>query len=169
MAALKAGVGVGVTIVANSNKVSSFAKTVYDFVSSIISGISTKTVIKNVEATYTYNAKSFATFKYIKKKGEPDSRQVCSHISTRCEINVATSIPTLECVGGSYRPNISQKLDRILARPDGYNDNLAAMDAYLESRQIHAYLGGVDLYGLEGRKLVKVGDCRPDFLVYLIE
>ncbi len=158
----------GVTYLLNQNSVTKIAKNAYDYAKAYIKGLSAKTVITNVRATYSYNAYTTASFKYVKKDGDPDSSQRCTYISTKCEVALHGSFPTFVCKNGINHPKIVTFDETIIASPNTFNNNMAAVNAFRSPfAPTRAYLNGIDLYGLENKKLVTVGALRPEFIAYL--
>ena len=159
----------GVNYLLNQNSTTKIAKNVYDYAKAYISSLSTKTVIKNVKASYTYNSYSTVSFKYVKNYDDSDSKMLCSFVSTKCEVALHGAFPTFVCANGTSHPGIVSFDEQIIASPNNFNNNLTAVQAFLSPyAQSRAYLDGLDLYGVEGKKLVTVCTMRPQFPAHLI-
>lgn len=154
----------------NSNRYTQIAKNIYEYGKAFISGLSEKTVIKNVKAVYTYNVFTTASFKCVKKKGDPDSKQMMTYISTSCEVALSGNFPTFYYDGnGVNHPDIITFKEKIIARPIGYSSDYNAVKAFTSIYEpTRAYVDGLDIYGLEGRKLITVCKMRPQFPAHII-
>ena len=79
-----------------------------------------------------------------------------------------SSFPTFVCKNGINHPKIVTFDETIIASPNTFNNNMAAVNAFRSPfAPTRAYLNGIDLYGLENKKLVTVGALRPEFIAYL--
>lgn len=158
----------GIYYILNSNKYTKIVKNIYEYANAVIKGINGKTVIKDVTASYMYNAFTTASFKFVKKKGDPDSKQMCTYISTECEVALQGSFPSFYCENCVNHPDIVSFNERMVVRPDGYNNNYYAVKAFDSvGSQATAYVDGLDIYGLEGRKLVTVCKLCPRFIAHI--
>ena len=149
----------------SSNAGAKTAKTAYDYAKAYLSGISTTTEISDVEASYMVSYSTTVKFKFVKKRGQPESSQQMTFISTRCEVAVHGSFPVFTYKNGATHPNIISYNDRIVATPSGYNSNENAVKLFIDPSYTpaFAYVGYIDIYGLEGQKVTTLSPICPSY------
>lgn len=169
LAMLKVKCNKTVALVANSNPVTSFLKTLYDYGKAFVQSLSTTTTVTDVVASYTYAAATTVSFKFVKEKGQSDSNQELTYISTKCEIAVSDSLPTFVESNGATHPNIVSFTDNLKATPNGYDNNTHAVNGYIDPSYtpISAYVGSIDIYGLEGQKISTVSTICPTYIAQI--
>lgn len=153
-----------INLLCNQNPVSKVFKTVYDYASAFFSGYSSKTIIKDIEASYVYNAYTAVSFKDVSKKGDSDIAKPWTYIATKCEVVLNGNFP----VDNNGHPDIVSYKNRISANQDAYNNNTYAINAYNSPACISRnYVEGLNLYGLEGRKLTTVSTIKPEYAIHI--
>ena len=146
----------------------SVAVSVFDTVSSFLSGISKTTEISSAEIVYSYAHTTTATFKYVKLKGQSDNQQKLTYISTKGTTAVGYQYPEFVYSGGSAKPNIIQGNRTINSTPSGYNSNLNAVKAYTGASTLsRAYVSSVTITGIESKTVSKIYPVCPQFFDHI--
>lgn len=148
-----------ITLVCNQNTVTKIFKTFYDYAATIFNGYPPGKIVKNISATYTYNAYTSVGFMNVRKKGEPETAKPWTYIATKCEVTITSEFP----IDYNGSPDIKQFKDSLIANNDAYLNNTYAVNAYKDPSKSRNYVEGLNLYGLDGRKLVTVSKIKPDF------
>ena len=84
-------------------------------ISSMLNAIMLAVSLPIVEASYMVSYSTTVKFKFVKKRGQPESSQQMTFISTRCEVAVQGSFPVFTYKNGATHPNIISYNDRIVA------------------------------------------------------
>ncbi len=143
---------------------SSFALTVYDSVKSFLTGVSKTTEIQSANVVYSYTHVTTATFKYVKIKGQSDTYQKLSYISTKGTTSVGYQYKEFKFSGGTAQPGIVQGNRTINSTPSGYNSNLNAVKSYTGSSSSNrAYVNSVRLSGIESKSIAKIYPVCPQY------
>lgn len=132
----------------------SLAITVYDLLNPYLSGISKETSIVDIEASYTYSHITTVRFKYIKIKGQSDTMQNLTHISTSAITEVTTTVPTIDISTGVGNPKNISSTERIYTTPSAYNSNSKAINAYINSTVHKAYANKITVTGIESKNII---------------
>ena len=154
-----------VNLVVSSNAGAKLAKTAYDYAKAFISGLSSTTTISDVKASYMIASSTTAKFKYVRKQSDPENSQKMTYASTKCEVAVQGSFPVFTYSNGQTHPNIVNFNDRITATPNNFESDYNAVNRFInpEATPAFAYVNGVDIYGLEGKKITRVSTICPSY------
>lgn len=163
----KAGVLNALKIAATSavglNTKASVILTFYDIAKAYVSGISKTSVVTGVSASYTYSNTITASFKYVKLKGQSDSYQNLSFISTKASTYVMYSIPNFQFVNGTTKPSGVQGNYTFNSQPNGYDSTLKAVQAYKASARKTAYIEQIKINGIQGKTIGTISPVCPTF------
>ena len=133
---------------------------VYDAVSSGISGISRTTEVNVPHITYSWSQATTASFAYVRKENESDDYQWLSYISTKVVAAVGYQIPSFEYENTDGQwvvvPTVTQGSNH-LCPPSGYDSIYSAVMAY---RDPYSYpsRAAVDYITFPARKTKKGND-----------
>lgn len=137
---------------------------VYDTAKAFVSGISKTTEISKASIVYSYSHTTTVSFKYVKLKGEPDSKQSLTYVSTKGATAIGYQYPTFNYAGEAAKPNIIQGSRTINATPDGYNSTLNAVKAYANPyASKRAYVNSVKITGIESKTAATIYPTCPEF------
>ncbi len=141
---------------------------VYNTLSSWLSGISPTTEISAADILYSVSNVTTATFKYVKVLGESDNRQSLTYISTKCVTAIGYQYPTLEYNDGSVTPNVIQGSQKLYTTPNGYNSNYNAVRAYNDVySQTRACVSRVKITGIESKTVANIYPVYPQFPLHI--
>lgn len=142
---------------------------VYDTVNDFISGISKNTVVSSTKVLYSYSHVTTVTFKYVKVKGQSDSKQSLTYISTKGVTSIGYQYPTFNYSGSSVKPNIIQGSCTLKSTPTGYNSTLNAVKAYrdYQNSKRRACVDSVKVTGIENKSVFKIYPVNPQFTSHI--
>ncbi|MCI9352374.1 MAG: hypothetical protein HFF58_03870 [Lawsonibacter sp.] len=131
----------------------SFVLTVYDSAKAFVAGISKVTVVTSASISYTYSHTTNVCFKYVKEASASDNTQSMTFVCSSGKTCVGYQYPKFEYVGGTTpQPNVIQGSRIIDSVPEKYNDNLTAVEAYVNMHTgAHSYASRVLITGPESK------------------
>lgn len=151
------------TATALSSKVN-IAYTAYDLLNKTYSSITGKSKIGNSKVIYDYDIQTNVCFKYVKKVGESDDKQILSHISTMYSGYCNTYYKKFTYNSTSYTADSIVQKENIEVKPSKYNNNLAALSYYLGNTSIYKYYApNFTIQGLEGKIVEIIYPITPEF------
>lgn len=104
--------------------------TAYDAMKGFISGLETTTVLSSDSTLYSYSHVTSVSFKFVKRKTEPDTAFRLCYTTTRGTTTVGYQMPTYYYVNGDAKPKIIQGQRIINAIPPTYDDTYYALKAF---------------------------------------
>lgn len=156
-----------VNIAVNGTSYVKYIKTAYDYGKAYISGLNTSTVISNIKATYSCAFTTTVSFKYVKKAGESDSKQVYTFVSTKCEAAVGGMFPEFTYKNGETHPNIVyMPSTNCTSTSDRYNDTWLAAKLYVDPSYYgrFSYAKGINVNGIDGKTIDKYSGYCPSYI-----
>lgn len=154
-----------VSLAISGNGGAKATKSIYDLVSAYISGMSEKTTVTNVKINYTIAAHTTVSFIFVKNCSKSDSSELMSFVSTKCETAINASIPSFTYNNGTTHPKVINCSSSVSATPNGFNSWLNAVKYYTLTGDgaRSAYVGGLEIYGLDGKYLTTVSTFCPSY------
>lgn len=146
---------------------------VYDTVSSGISGISRTTEVNVPHITYSWSQATTASFAYVRKENESDDYQWLSYISTKVVAAVGYQIPSFEYENTDGQwvvvPTVTQGSRTIYATPSGYDSIYSAVMAYRDpySYPSRATVDYIDISGPENKEVETIWPVSPQFPAHI--
>jgi hypothetical protein len=151
----------------------SLALSVYDVVSSFVSGISKETTITDAEISYTWAQVTTAVFSYVKESDQSDEYQQLTYISTMATVAVGWQYPVFTYINNNgnqvtVQPNVIQGTRTITAIPDGYDSGFNAVDAYLSPyAKKRATVDRIEITGIESKNVAYIYPVSPQFPAHI--
>jgi len=137
------------TAIASINGYAAAAITIYDFLSGIISGLKTTSIINNVKATYMVDGVTSIKFVFVKDSSESDDTFLLSFVTNSCNYLVDTRTSSLKYDGVTVIPSSTFISKTINAKGLKWDNSTSSGLAYFNalSTASASYVGAVSLYG----------------------
>lgn len=145
-----------------------FAFSAFDALRSAAGDLKTTTIIENLQAVYSWQNLTWASFVYVKPYGSSDSNQAIGHISTRTETQVGWTIKNWSYKGGKATNNMTQGTKSFASKPPRYKDGAAACKGFVENRTIRDCIGSISVQGTNKKKLTTIYPVSPQFPAHVI-
>ncbi|WP_169088520.1 hypothetical protein [Paenibacillus sp. PL91] len=143
--------------------------TVFSTTQSFVNGISTETVINDASIAYTWSQATQVMFFYVKKKGETDSNQYLTFISSKVDAAIGWQYPLFSYInsnGGTttVSPSVIQGNRTISAVPTHHNDAFYAVEKYpngnLSAKDL---VNSITLTGIESKNISSIFPVNPNY------
>lgn len=140
------------------------AYTAYDLLKSTYTSITGKTKLGNSKVVYDYDLQTNVCFKYIKKVGQSDNKQVLCQIATKYSGYCTTHYKKFTYNSSNYTCDSVVKKTTIKTTPKKYNDNSAALKYYQGNTSVYKYfVPSIKISGMESRFVLKLNPPTPSF------
>lgn len=139
------------------------AVTFYDVLKDINSLITPTSSIKNPEYSIQVFQSTSISFKYVKKVGEPDTKQNLSFRSSKTAATVTYTIPNLD-TNVSIVPNPIQGRYSLYGEAKNYNSTESALLSYLYTEYPDSdFVHSIDIFAPNGYYISSLNIIRPEF------
>jgi len=149
---------------ASLSKKTNVVYSAYDLLHNIYTSVTGKTKIGNSKVVYDYDVQTNVCFKYIKKVGESDDKQILCQIANKCSGYCYAYYKQFSYKDSSYTSSSIQKEIPIKSNPKYYNNNVQALNYYLGKTSVYKYFASpVKLSGMESQFILKLYPSEPSF------
>lgn len=118
-------------------------------------------VVSDMDILYSYNHITTVSFKYVKLKNQNDKQQVLSYVSTKGTTSIAHMYSSLEFNGKVVKPVVKQGKRVMDSTPFGYNQDIYAIQGYLDMTPRKNYVTNVGITGLDRKVVFCIGPICP--------
>lgn len=118
-------------------------------------------VVSDMDILYSYNHITTVSFKYVKLKNQNNTQQVLSYVSTKGTTAIAHMYSSLEFNGKVVKPVVKQGERVMDSTPFGYNQDIYAIQGYLDMTPRKNYVTNIGITGLDRKIAFCIGPICP--------